>query len=303
MKVIFSTVIRAAKQGDVHGGLYVVDLFNSRPLVHIPYEKAFVNDNERGGERGLRGIAVLDDRIIVADASGLLELDKETFKITRVLQDRNIFKSVHEICYHNNSIWVTSTGYDAIVRVGLDFQVLEFWEILGESKEDHKLFTGKRQIDWSEAEGDDKYHINSISSFNGRLVFSGLITPLYDFETMEVVKEMPTIEGVKSFQHNFYEYEDCTLINMTSLKHAGIIREEEENFIPIPSTNLAHFSVDKIAENNWNRGLTRHDNFAIIGSSPARLMVLDIKTGEFVHHVQLEKDVRHAIHGLEILEV
>ena len=109
MKVIFSTVIRAAKQGDVHGGLYVDDLFNNTPLVHIPYEKAFVNDNERGGERGLRGIIALDDRIIVADANGLLELDKDTFEITKVLQDRNIFKSVHEICYHNKSIWVTST--------------------------------------------------------------------------------------------------------------------------------------------------------------------------------------------------
>jgi len=303
MKVIFSTVIRAAKQGDVHGGLYVVDLFNNTPLIHVPYEKAFVNDNERGGERGLRGIIVLDDRIIVADANGLLELDKETLQITKVLQDRNIFKSVHEICYYDKSIWVTSTGHDAIVRVGLDLQVLEFWEILGESKEDHKLFTGKQQIDPSEAREDDKYHINSISSFNGRLVFSGLITPLYDFHTMEEISPMPTINGVKSFQHNFYEYEDCSLINMTSLKHIGIIKDGKETFVPVPATNLAHFSVDKIAENNWNRGLTKHDNLAIIGSSPARLMVLDMDTGQFIHHVQLEKDVRHAIHGLEILEV
>ena len=302
MKVIFSTVIRAAQQGDVHGGLYVVDLFNNKPLVHIPYEKAFVNDNERGGERGLRGIVVLDDRVIVADANGLLELDKETLQITNVLQDRNIFKSVHEICYYDKSIWVTSTGYDSIVRVGLDLQVLEFWEILGESKEDHKLFTGKQQIDPTEAREDDKYHINSISSFNGRLVFSGLITPLYDFHTMEIVSPMPTIAGVKSFQHNFYEYEDCTLINMTSLKHIGIIKDGKETYIPVPATNLAHFSVDKLAENNWNRGLTKHQNLAIIGSSPARLMVLDISTGQFIHHVQLEKDVRHAIHGLEILE-
>ena len=120
---------------------------------------------------------------------------------------------------------------------------------------------------------------------------------------MEVISPMPTINGVKSFQHNFYEYEDCTLINMTSLKHVGIIRDGKEIFIPVPATSLAHFSVDKIAENNWNRGLTKHQNFAIIGSSPARLMVLDINTGQFIHHVQLEKDVRHAIHGLEILEV
>ena len=93
MKVIFSTVIRAAKQGDVHGGLYVVDLFNNTPLVHIPYEKAFVNDNERGGERGLRGIIALDDRIIVADANGLLELDKDTFEISRIQENIDMVKT------------------------------------------------------------------------------------------------------------------------------------------------------------------------------------------------------------------
>ena len=303
MKVICSTGRRAAEQGSVHGGLYVIDIDSDEVLEYVPYAGDFDNENTRGGERGLRGVAVLEDRIVVADSSGLIELNKETYTVTKEKRDRGFFKSIHEICYFDNHIWVTSTGYDAIAKVDLDFNLVEFWEILGESKDDHKIFTGKRQINPEEAVPDDKYHINSISAFSGRLVFSGLITSLYDFESMNIIESMPTIEDIKSFQHNFYEYDDCSLINMTSLKHLGIIQNGQSRFFPIPATHHAKFSIDKIAENNWNRGLTRGGNYAIIGSSPARLLLFDMDKYEFVKQLQIEEDIRHCIHGLEILEV
>ena len=74
MKIICTTVVRAAKQGDIHGGLYVVDIDSEEVVHYAPYQEDFINDNERGGERGLRGIAVLDDSIIVSDSSGFIEL-------------------------------------------------------------------------------------------------------------------------------------------------------------------------------------------------------------------------------------
>ena len=311
MKVICSTVVRAAKQGDIHGGLYVIDIDSEEVLHYAPYEKDFINDNERGGERGLRGIAVLSDRIIVADSAGFIELDKNTYEIKRTFQNSDYFKSIHEIVFHDDHIWATSTAHDAVAKVDLEFNIKGFWEILGENAYNCKRLTGKKEITPENKTGDDNYHINSLFVSNGNLRVSGLLTPLYNFDDMVEVCAVPTISMLDgnpggnehSFLHNFYEYEDCSLINMTSLKHIGIIKDGKETFVPVPATNLAHFSVDKIAENNWNRGLTKHDNLAIIGSSPARLMVLDINTGQFIHHVQLEKDVRHAIHGLEILEV
>jgi hypothetical protein len=90
---------------------------------------------------------------------------------------------------------------------------------------------------------------------------------------------------------------------MTSLKHLGIIKDGQSSFFPIPATNLAKFSMDKIAENNWNRGLTRGGNYAIIGSSPARLLVFDMIKREFVKQLQIEEDIKHCVHGLEMLEV
>ena len=49
MKIICSTVIRAAEQGEIHGGLYVIDMDSEEFLYHTPYAEDFVNDNERGG--------------------------------------------------------------------------------------------------------------------------------------------------------------------------------------------------------------------------------------------------------------
>ena len=81
MKLIATTVIRAAQMGGIHGGLYVIDTEKSDILHYHPYSDEFSDYNERGGERGLRGIAVLPDKIIVASSNSLIELDKENYAI------------------------------------------------------------------------------------------------------------------------------------------------------------------------------------------------------------------------------
>jgi hypothetical protein len=304
MQIICTTVIRAASQGDVHGGLYVIDMDSEEVLHHSPYSKDFVNDNERGGERGLRGIAVLDDRIIVADSSGLMELDKDNFKITNRIQDDNIFKSIHEICFFDKNLWITSTAYDKIVAMDLNFKLQGIWEVTGENGEDRKVLTGLKPSNPRPPKTEDKYHINSISSTNGRVVFSGLITHLYSTATMDVVAPMPVVNNERSFQHNFYEYEDLCLINLTTFGYLGIIKKDSPkiNYVAIPKSKKVKYSSDQIATNNWNRGLARKDNYILIGTSPARILLYNMSTNQIEKEIQLEEDVRHCIHGLEILE-
>ena len=312
MKIICTTVVRAAKQGDIHGGLYVVDTDSGEVLHYAPYEKEFVNDNERGGERGLRGIAVLDDRIIVSDSAGFTELDRETYEIRRTFQDRDHLKSVHEIVVHNDHIWATSTAYDAIAKYDLDFNLKGFWQILGENLDDYKILTGKKEITPQEKTEDDDFHINSIFVSDGRLTFSGLITPLYDFEKMEKVYDIPTMgrNKAKSFVHNFYKLDDVAVANLTTYSSLGISYthrpigiDNSVDFIPyaVPRTKNAKFIVDDIASNNWNRGLAVYGHEVIIGSSPARILVYDIYKAKFTKEIVLEQDIRHAIHGLEVL--
>tara|TARA_Y100000593_G_scaffold28444_1_gene56737 strand:+ start:4812 stop:5750 length:939 start_codon:yes stop_codon:yes gene_type:complete len=310
LKIICSTVVRAAKQGDIHGGLYVVDIDSKEVIHYAPYEKDFVNDNERGGERGLRGICVLSDRIIVSDSAGFIELDKKTYEIKRTHQDRDYFKSIHEITFCDDHLWVTSTAYDAVAKVDLDFNVVDIWKMDGESLPNSKRLTGKTQIDKDSKEELDEYHINSIFTHNNKVKVSGLLTDLHNLDDMSVSTPIPKIinygvGGYKnvahSFVHNFYEYDDISLANLTTFSSLGIYDGEWEA-VQIPRMKKAHFSIDEIAVNNWNRGLARKDNRVIIGSSPARLIIYNLETGEFEDEIQLAKDIRHAIHGLEILD-
>ena len=303
MKIICTTVVRAAEHGSTHGGLYVIDVESGEVLHYAPYDENFVNDNERGGERGLRGVCVLDDRIVVASATSLIELDKETYEIVRKLENRDIFRSIHEICFFANSIWVTSTALDCGAQVDLDFNLVGFYQILGESKLDHKSLTGKTIIDPSKATEEDNYHINSISSTSGRLTFGGLITDLYDFDSMQPVSQMPMIQGVRSFQHNFYEYKDLCLVNLTGFNKLAIINSGITSFVDIPRSKSVEYHADEIAEDNWNRGLARLGSRVLIGSSPARILEFDMDTNEFIKEISIESDMRHCIHGLEVLEV
>ena len=93
MKIVCTTVVRAAKPGDIHGGFYVIDTDTEEILHYMEYDEDFTNENERGGERGLRGIAVLDDRIIVSNSTGFLELDRQTFEIKRSHKDESVLRS------------------------------------------------------------------------------------------------------------------------------------------------------------------------------------------------------------------
>ena len=109
----------------------------------------------------------------------------------------------------------------------------------------------------------------------------------------------------KSFIHNFFKYDDMVLANLTSWSCLGISKDKDGNifqFIKLPRMKKAVYHLDDIATNNWNRGLARHEDFLFVGSSPARIIMFNMNDGKIEKTIQLEEDIRHCIHGLEILE-
>ena len=95
------------------------------------------------------------------------------------------------------------------------------------------------------------------------------------------------------------------LANLTSWSCLGISKDKDGNifqFIKLPRMKKAVYHLDDIATNNWNRGLARSGDTVLVGSSPARILVYNIKTNEFEKEIQLSDDIRHCVHGLEILE-
>ena len=123
--------------------------------------------------------------------------------------------------------------------------------------------------------------------------------------TISMLDEKP--EGNQnSFVHNFYSYDDVFVANLTSYHAIGFFDKEFVGYgwynnITVPRSKNVKYQVDDVAVNNWNRGLARMDDTLIIGSSPARILMYNMKTRRFEKEIALEKDVRHAIHGLEFL--
>lgn len=318
MKIIFTTVIRAAQLGEVHGGLLVVDYPSKEILFESTCDEDFSGENERGGERGLRGIAVADNRIYVAGSRSIQILDADKFD-TLTTKHYDELDSIHEICYHNDHLWITSTGNDCIAKLDQHLNVADVWHITGKQHENHHTVSDKTKVGTSVClppplscrEGEfhedlclplykDSLHINSISAHNNRVVFSGCLTPLYDFDTLEEVKGL--VMG--GFTHNFEEFPDMVLSNKTSSKHLEVITPYDRIFYPVPSFKGKIKRVsDEIAKPNWHRGMVRHENLVFIGSSPARILVFDLEKRSFIDELNFSDDPRHCIHGIELLGV
>jgi len=299
MKIAITTVVRAAKQGDVHGGFYVIDYPSKEIVYQSTCKEDFGGDNERGGERGLRGVAVADDRIYIAGSSSVSILDAETFKTISSRHDKQHLDSVHEICYYDDHLWLTSTGQDCIVKLDKHLNMVECWHILGVQHEIHHTVADKVKVD-STSGLQDKIHVNSISAHNDRLVFAGALTPLYDFETLEEVQDLV----IGGFTHNFEEYPDLTLANKTYVEKLEVITPYDRIFYAIPKYRGEIEEVDdEIAKANWMRGMARKDNLVFLGSSPARILVFDLYRRIFIDEIKLSNDPRCCVHGIDLLGV
>ena len=298
MKIIFTTVVRAAKLGQVHGGLFVVDYPSKNLIFESTCDEDFSGDNERGGERGLRGIAFGDGCVYVAGSNSIQILGADKFD-TLATKYHDEFDSIHEICYHDDYLWVTSTGNDCVVKLDKVLNIVDVWHITGQQHENHHTISGKTIVN-SSTDLKDRLHINSISAHNDRVVFAGCMTPLYDFDTLQEIQGLQ----VGGFTHNFEEFPDMVISNKTHAKHLEVITPYDRIFYPIPSyRGHIKYVSDKIAEPNWIRGMVRHENLIFIGSSPARILVFDLDKRSFIDELNFSDDPRHCIHGIELLGV
>jgi hypothetical protein len=71
-RVIATSVVRSAHQGESHGGVYLIDLNSGQYDQVIDWNDESINWEGRGGDRGLRGIAFHNNdtdsnRLVIAD--------------------------------------------------------------------------------------------------------------------------------------------------------------------------------------------------------------------------------------------
>jgi len=300
-KLVATSVVRGSRKGESHGGVFVVDFENQDIAQLVDWNTSEIDFEGRGGDRGLRGIAFGDDDIFIAASDELFHFDR-SFKI-RTSSKNHYLKHCHEICRFEQTIFLTSTGFDSLLAFDLDKKRF-VWGFHLQWQYDqwaghtfHPLSEmGPRPV--------NNFHINMVHVDSTGIYLSGLRTRA--LLHIDGKMEVSTVCSLPAGAHNARPYRDGLLFNDTEddcIRFAG--RDDKNVAFKIVTYDdgdieFAGFDESNIARQGFGRGLCPvGDRFVAGGSSPSTISLYDLAAEQKVGSVNLTMDIRNAIHGLE----
>lgn len=299
-KLIATSVVRGARQGESHGGVYLIDLASSDVEQKIDWNTMNIDWQGRGWDRGLRGIAFDGDRVYIAASDELFVYDRY-FTMLSSYRSRYL-KHCHEISRFERRLYLSSTGFDSVLGFDLD-QFRFSWGLhigLDDSGYTASAFDPGGDNGPSSS---NTFHLNNVSAREGGLYFSGLRTMgLLKFDGRGVRKVVTLPRGV----HNAQPLRGGILFNDSD---ADVVRFESpraQQHFPVPRYKpdvLTHteLSDPRIARQAFGRGLcVIDDNIVAAGSSPSTIALHNLDSGKTEATYTLSHDIRNAIHGLEV---
>jgi hypothetical protein len=307
-RLIATSVVRGAEQGDSHGGIYLVDFAAQEVSQLADWNTAEIDFQGRGWDRGLRGIAFFGNEIYVAASDELFVYDR-AFRIQRSYRSTYL-KHCHEIFQLNNHLYLTSTGHDSILAFDLEKQAF-FWALHiaienGEARGtayDPLGINGPGGANGPPAK--NLLHLNNVFADQRGLWVSGMRTRALLHvgagNVVSIAVDMP--EGI----HNARPFREGVLFNDTAsdvVRYVG--RDGTQRAFAVPKyapeeLERTELGDDKLARQGFARGLCAIDNRLIAaGSSPSTVTLYDVDSGGEVARVNFSMDIRNAIHGLEV---
>jgi hypothetical protein len=300
-KMVATSVVRGSKQGESHGGVYTVDFEKQQVDQHIDWNRSNIDFEGRGADRGLRGIAFNGDDILIAASDELFRYDR-SFKI-KTSNKNHYLKHCHEICRFEQTLFLTSTGFDSLLAFDLDemkyvwgFHLQRQYNQWAGHTFDPRSNMGPLPV--------NEYHINMVHVDHTGIYLSGLRTNalLHLNGKMEVSEVCSLPAGA----HNARPYREGLLFNDTNsdcLRYVGHDGKNVSFKIETYDERDIEFSgIDdsRIARQAFGRGLCPiGDRFVAGGSSPSTISLYDLDRKQKVGSVNLTMDIRNAIHGLE----
>jgi hypothetical protein len=296
-------VVRGSHQGESHGGVYLIDLERQHVAQPIDWNRGDIDWSGRGWDRGLRGIAFDGETVYIAASD---ELFAFTPGFRRLGSWRNPYlRHCHEIAVHGRTLFLTSTGFDAILGFDLDHRQFH-WAMQVQAEDDRfrpLIFDPTRE------DGPlmlNRLHLNSVHCTAGGMYLCGLHTGgLLHFNGRAVRMAVELPAGT----HNARPFRDGVLFNDTradALRYAGRGEGEEDRALRVPEypeESLLHREADTsgIARAGFARGLcVLSERVVAGGSSPSTISLYDLPANRRLLSVNLSLDVRNAIHGLEV---
>jgi hypothetical protein len=299
-RLLVSSVVRGSRQGDSHGGLYLVDMAKGGFEQVLDWNTCDINWEGRGADRGLRGIAFHGDTILVAASDELFQLDRE-FRITASWRNPYL-KHCHEICIFDRHLYVTSTGFDTLLRFDLATQRFDS----GIHVFPKGTALGARVFDPQVEGGPDAgitFHINNIHVDPSGIHFSGRrLNALVRLNS----KGLKAIARLPQGTHNARPFRDGVLFNNTEADTLDYVTPLRHISIPVPrydSASLSSTQMDEtgLARQAFGRGLCILDETHVAaGSSPTTIAIHDLAGQCITHELTLTRDVRNAAHGVAL---
>jgi hypothetical protein len=310
--VVASSVVRSSYQGESHGGVYLVDLNSGSVEQVLDWSEGSISWEGRGGDRGLRGIAFHGSNIYLAASDEIFVFDADFVHLGSF---RNPYlKHCHEIDIRGNRLYATSTGSDSILEFDLSSErfvrgyCLRFspiWRarrrLRVHPRPSFSVFDPTGPLGPGPA---DTCHINNVVADDEGLLVSG--TGLEDIWRIQGAS-LSRAARIAYGSHNARLFRDGALLNHTKTDRVAFM---DRGGTLLRSWAIPRFERDELdnadlpedlARQSFGRGLAVvSDDLFVAGSSPATVTAYAFDSTEALVHVNLTKDVRNAVHGLEV---
>ena len=304
-RILATTVIHDRQIGQSHGSAYLVDL--QRKSVHrvIDYKAHDIEWLGREGGRGLRGVAHHDDSLFLTAGDQLLEYGfdfkpRQSWRCDALLDARGL-------AVHGDTLFVISAGNDCVL--GFDLEAREFrWamHVVSDvsrfkattfdplSSADAPLAINKLELRTIQAD-EAGLRVHGLNS-NGLLYFNG--------KTVTMSVELP--EGANDGRL----FKSGVLFNDSragALRYASRKESAHDRVMSIPFFDPSQqHELDDDEARATMRGYARGlcilgDNVAVVGTTPAGILLFDIEKAERLATIVINRDVDEAINSIAAL--
>jgi len=291
--VIMTSLIRGAKEGDRHGGIYVIDLDSGSWDLAVDWVACDIDWEGRGGARGLRGVAMRDGLIYFAASNEIFAYDTD-FKLVDSWHNPCL-RHCHEIHLYDHLLYITSTHYDSILV--LDIDTGEFIDAYCVRDKFYRY----DPLGDKGPEPKDHTHLNSVYRAGSRVYFGCNFR-----DTLWYIEDgkRRAAGTITHDTHNARPFRGGAIYNHTG---GDCVAWSDLKGNIIDSWPVTLYPKSKIiphphARQGWARGLCVHEDIIITGHSPVTVMAYDLNKKELIKTINISMDVRNAPHGLCIYE-
>jgi hypothetical protein len=322
------------------GYIYEVNWAEQRIVHRMPvpdpsFPKA--DDNPRGGVRGGRGVAATPHGLVVANCDTLYRYDDDWNMLDSV--SNPLFVGMHEIDWDGQHLWIAATGIDAVLKTTLEGQVEVAWDPHADEKLAH-YGIGPRpdpidgSVDYRRREAPllDRCHLNGIvRGRDGDLIVNcGLVRPARPALTRKVRRlraKLRATLGITKKDEWARRLGRSLVLRVNAARQAHVLLDMEEHRFPTHNGQLIEdvtltvndsrnntlrvFDMDHgsprerlhlTIPGTWLRGLEpMGEGRILVGSAPASLTLVDIRTGEIGQTIELSSDPNEAVHGVTLV--